>query len=72
MRDSLNLEGRAPVFIYPRNRVDQLNPQALGSIFVASYGSQVYGGGIRTCFHRDIIISAGLGSLLYSLGADPM
>jgi hypothetical protein len=38
---------RSPVFISPRNRVAQLNPQALGSFFVASYDSQGYGGGIR-------------------------
>jgi hypothetical protein len=44
--DSPNLEGQVPVFISPRNRVDRLYPQALGSLFVA-YGSQSYGGGIR-------------------------
>jgi hypothetical protein len=37
IRDSTNLEGQAPVFIYPRNRVTQLYPQALGSLFVACY-----------------------------------
>jgi hypothetical protein len=31
-----------------RNRVAQLYPQTLGSLFVASYDSQGYGGGIRT------------------------
>jgi hypothetical protein len=31
--------------------VVQLYPQALGSLFVASYHSQGYGGGIRTCLH---------------------
>jgi hypothetical protein len=51
-RDSLlNLEGHIPVFISPRNRVAQLYPQALGSLFVASYDSQGYGGGIRTRLH---------------------
>jgi hypothetical protein len=35
------------VFISPRNRVAQLYPRALGSLFVASYDSQGYGGGIR-------------------------
>jgi hypothetical protein len=34
----------SPVFISPRNRVAQLYPQALGSLFVASYDSQGYGG----------------------------
>jgi hypothetical protein len=46
--DSLNLEGQVPVFIYPRNKVAQLYPQALGSLFVASYDSQRYGGVILT------------------------
>jgi hypothetical protein len=38
--DSPNLEGQIPVFISPRNRVVHLYPRALGSLFVASYGSQ--------------------------------
>jgi hypothetical protein len=38
--DSPNLEGQVPVFISPRNRVAQLHPQALGSLFVTSYDSQ--------------------------------
>jgi hypothetical protein len=46
--DSLNLEDQAPIFISPRNRVAQLYPWALGSLFVASYDSQGYGGGILT------------------------
>jgi hypothetical protein len=47
-RVSPNLEGQVPVFISPCNRVAQLYPQALGSLFVASYDSQGYGGSIRT------------------------
>jgi hypothetical protein len=46
--DFPNLEGQVPVFISPRNRVAQLYPRALGSLFVASYDSQDYGGGILT------------------------
>jgi hypothetical protein len=46
--DSLNLEGRVPVFISPRNRVAQLYTRALGSLFVACYDLQGYGGGILT------------------------
>jgi hypothetical protein len=46
IRDSPNLEGQVPIFISPRNRVAQLYPQALGSLFVASYDSQGYGEGI--------------------------
>jgi hypothetical protein len=39
IRGSPNLEGQIPVFISPRNRVAQLYPQALGSLFIASYDS---------------------------------
>jgi hypothetical protein len=46
-----NLEGLVHVFIFPRNMLTRLYPQALGSIFVASYDSQGYGGGIETCLH---------------------
>jgi hypothetical protein len=51
IRDFSNLEGQVPVFISPTNRVAQLYPQALGSLFVASYDSQGYGGGIRPRLH---------------------
>jgi hypothetical protein len=51
IRDSPNLEVQVPIFISPRNRVAQLYPQALGSLFAASYSSQGYGGGIRTRLH---------------------
>jgi hypothetical protein len=47
IRGCQNLKGQVPVFISPRNRVTRLYPQALGSIFVVSYDSQGYGGGIR-------------------------
>jgi hypothetical protein len=46
-----NLEGQVPVFISPRNRVAQLYPRALGSLFVFSYDSQGYGGGILNRLH---------------------
>jgi hypothetical protein len=49
IRDSPNLEGQVPVFICPRNRVAQLYPQPLGSLFFASYDSQDSGEGIRPC-----------------------
>jgi hypothetical protein len=49
--DSPNLEGQVPVFISPRKRVAQLYPQALSSLFVASYDSQGYGRGILTRLH---------------------
>jgi hypothetical protein len=35
--DSPNLEGQVPVFIFPRNRVAQLYPQALGFIVIVIY-----------------------------------
>jgi hypothetical protein len=47
IRDSPNLEGQIPVFISRRNRVAQLYPRALGSLFVTSYDAQGYLGGIR-------------------------
>jgi hypothetical protein len=46
IQDSPNLEGQVPVFMYPRKRVAKLYPQALGSLFIASYDSQGYGWGI--------------------------
>jgi hypothetical protein len=36
IRTSPNLEGQTPIFISPRNRVAQLYPQELGSLFVVS------------------------------------
>jgi hypothetical protein len=55
IRDSPSLEDQVAVFISPRNRVIQLYPRALGSLFVASYDSQGYGGGIRTRLHRGFL-----------------
>jgi hypothetical protein len=54
IQDSPNLEGQAPIFISPQNRVAQLYTQVLGSLFVASYASQGYGGGIRTRLHTGL------------------
>jgi hypothetical protein len=51
IRDSPNLEGQLPVFISSSNKVARLYPQALGSLFVASYDSQGYGGDIRNLLH---------------------
>jgi hypothetical protein len=47
IRYSPNPEDQVLVFISPRNKVARLYTQALGSLFVASYDSQGYGGGIR-------------------------
>jgi hypothetical protein len=52
VRESPNLEGQVPVFMSPRlGRACPVIPQALVSLFVASYVSQGYGGGIRTRHH---------------------
>jgi hypothetical protein len=51
IRDFPNLEVHVPVFMSPRNRVAQLYPPALGSLFVSSYDSQGYGGNIRPRLH---------------------
>jgi hypothetical protein len=51
IRNSPEFEGQVIVFISPRNRVAQLHPQALGSIFVASYDSLSYGGNIWPLLH---------------------
>jgi hypothetical protein len=55
IQDSPNLEGQVPVFIPPRSRVVWLYPLALGSLFVASYDSQGYCGGIRTRLHMGVL-----------------
>jgi hypothetical protein len=51
IRDYLYLESQVPVLKSPRNRVAQLYPRAPGSLFVASYDFQGYGGRIRTNLH---------------------
>jgi hypothetical protein len=69
--DSHSLEGQVPIFRSPRNRLTQLHPQALGSLFSASYDSQDYCGGIRPRFHTgwESVSLSCLRSSLYSLGA---
>jgi hypothetical protein len=44
-------KSQVPVFISHRNRLAQLYPQALGSLFVASYNAQGYSGGVRPHIH---------------------
>jgi hypothetical protein len=51
IRHSPNLEGQVAVFVSPRNRVVQLYPQALGSLFFTSYDSQGCNGGVQTRRH---------------------
>jgi hypothetical protein len=55
--------GPCPRIYIPPNRVTRLYPQALGSLFVASYDSQGYGGGIRTCIHAGLTATANLSCL---------
>jgi hypothetical protein len=56
IRDSPNLYGQVPVFISPSDRVAQLYPQTPGSLFVASYNSQGYGGGIQPLLYMGLPI----------------
>jgi hypothetical protein len=58
-----NLEGQVTLFISLRSRVAQLYTQALVSLFVASYVSQGYVGGIRTRLY--------IGLLMYILSVGP-
>jgi hypothetical protein len=43
--------GSGPCIYTPKNRVAQLHPQARGSLSIAFYDSQGYGGGILTHLH---------------------
>jgi hypothetical protein len=61
VRDFSNLEGQVPVFLSHRSMVAQLYPQSLGSLFIASYVSQGYGGNIG---HR---LYTGFPSLTFSV-----
>jgi hypothetical protein len=55
LRPNTSLHNEVFVFMSPRNRVAQLNLQALGSLFVASYDSQGYGGGILPRVHTRLL-----------------
>jgi hypothetical protein len=58
IRDSPYMVGQVPVFISPRKKVARLYPQALRSLFVPSYDSQGYCGGIRPRLHTGMEICA--------------
>jgi hypothetical protein len=45
------MEGQVPLFIYPRKKVAQLYPRALGSLFIVSYDLHGFRGGILTSLH---------------------
>jgi hypothetical protein len=49
------MEDRVPIFMSAIDRLARLYPHALGSILVAFYDSQGYGGGILTRLHTGII-----------------
>jgi hypothetical protein len=65
--DSPNLEGQVPVFISPMNRLAQLYPQALGSLFVTSCDSQGYSGGIGPFLHAGGIYVNRWNPMLYTI-----
>jgi hypothetical protein len=51
LRPTPILEDQVPLFMSFSDRVTQLYPQVPGSLFVTSYYSQGYGGGIRPRLH---------------------
>jgi hypothetical protein len=51
LRPTPNLEDQVPIYMFPNKKVAQLYPQAPGSLLVAFYDSQGYGGGILTRLH---------------------
>jgi hypothetical protein len=64
---------RCPYLCPTQNRVAQLYPQALGSLFVVSYDSHGYGGGIPTRLHTGLNPhSTGMWSSLCSIQVDPI
>jgi hypothetical protein len=65
-RDSRNWRARFP-YVYPPGTVSRLYPRARGSLFVASYDSQGYGGSIRPRLHTNFSWFS-----LCSLGTDCM
>jgi hypothetical protein len=66
-----NLEDQVSVFTSPRDRVAQLYPQALGSLFVVFYNSQGYGGGIRSRLHPGFDLKYGADIFLRNMGLSP-
>jgi hypothetical protein len=56
LRPTPNLEDQVSVFMSLSGRVAQLYSPAPGSLFVAFYNSQGYGGGIETRLHTGTIL----------------
>jgi hypothetical protein len=65
IRDSPILEVQVAVFISHRDRMSRLYPQALGPLFVASYNSQGYGGGMRSGLHTGFSTIRRIRKVLY-------
>jgi hypothetical protein len=61
------MEHQVPVFMSPSDRVAQLYPRPSGSIFIAFYESQGYGGGILNRLYTGKLIGAGLYRLSYAI-----
>jgi hypothetical protein len=53
IRDSPQPGGPGPRIYIPKNQGGPVIPKALGSLFVTSYDSEDYGGGIDPAFTRD-------------------
>jgi hypothetical protein len=51
IKDSTNLTDKVPVFVSLKNRIVQLYPRALISLFIAYYDTRDLGGGILNSFH---------------------
>jgi hypothetical protein len=56
LRSTPKLEDQASVFMSPSDRLACLYPQTPGSLFVAFYDSQGYGGGIPNHLHIDTAV----------------
>jgi hypothetical protein len=56
LRPTPNLEDHVSVFMCPSDRVTKLYTQATGSLFVAFYGSQGYGGDIVIRLPREKLL----------------
>jgi hypothetical protein len=71
IRDFSQPGGPGPSIYIPQEQGGPVTPQALGSLFVASYDSRGYGGGIRTRLHAGYLMFNCNGSYsLCDLGTD--
>jgi hypothetical protein len=56
LRPTTNLEVQIPVFMFPSDRVAQLQPQSPGSLSFAFCDSRVPGGGTITRLHMGTVL----------------